>query len=50
MIEEIGVSEDTIAMIRNFSSTVGLQTVRTEGTMHAQSGETDTESMRIIEV
>ena len=42
MIEEIGVSEDTIAMIRNFSSTVGLQTVRTEGTMHAQSGETDT--------
>jgi serine phosphatase RsbU (regulator of sigma subunit) len=42
MIKEIGVSEDTISMIRNFGSTVGLQKVETEGTLHAQSGETDT--------
>lgn len=42
MIEDLGVSKDTIEMIRNFSSTVGLQKVETEGTKMALSGETDT--------
>lgn len=42
MIQEIGVSQDTIEMIKNFGSTVGLQKVETEGTFRAQSGETNT--------
>jgi len=42
MIADIGVSKDTIDMIRNFSSTVGLQKVETEGTKLALGGETDT--------
>ncbi len=42
MIENIGVSQDTIDMIRNFASTVGLQKVKTEGTKLALAGETDT--------
>lgn len=42
MIEELGFSKDTIDMIKNFNSTVGLQKVETEGTILAQTGETDT--------
>jgi len=42
MIQDIGISQDTIEMIKNFGSTVGLQKVETEGTFLAQSGETDT--------
>ncbi|MCK4898456.1 MAG: HAMP domain-containing protein, partial [Anaerolineales bacterium] len=42
LIEEIGTPLATIASIRNFNSTIGLQEVKTQGTTAAQSGETDT--------
>ncbi len=42
MIEEIGLPADTIRMIRDHNSTVGIQPVRTAGTLAALSGETGT--------
>jgi serine phosphatase RsbU (regulator of sigma subunit) len=42
MIEEIGTPESTVHQIRNFESTVGLQTVNTIGTNSALNGESDT--------
>jgi len=42
MITSIGTSENIINQIRNFESTVGLQTVETEGTIAALAGETNT--------
>lgn len=41
MIEEIGTPESTITKIKNFESTIGLQEVKTEGTIAALSGKTD---------
>ncbi|MEZ4922317.1 MAG: SpoIIE family protein phosphatase [Crocinitomicaceae bacterium] len=43
MVQEIGLPETTITQIRNFESTVGLQTVKTEGTINALKGKTDAE-------
>ena len=42
MIEEIGTSEITINQIRNLNSTIGLQKVRTLGTIAALNGYTGT--------
>lgn len=42
MIQEIGTPETTVAQIKNFESTVGLQTVKTIGTEAALQGETAT--------
>lgn len=41
MIEEIGTPESTITKIKNFESTIGLQEVKTEGTIAALEGKTD---------
>jgi len=41
MITEIGTPESTIAKIRNFESTIGLQEVKTAGTIAAIEGKTD---------
>jgi serine phosphatase RsbU (regulator of sigma subunit) len=41
MIQDIGTPESTVAKIRNFESTIGLQEVKTEGTIAALSGETN---------
>jgi len=38
MIRDIGVAESTITQIKNFESTVGLQTVKTDGTEAALRG------------
>jgi PAS domain S-box-containing protein len=38
LIEELGIPPETIAQIRNFNSTIGLQRVQTEGTEAALSG------------
>ncbi|UKN00521.1 SpoIIE family protein phosphatase [Paracrocinitomix mangrovi] len=43
MVTEIGTPESTITQIKNFESTVGLQTVKTKGTISALEGKTDTE-------
>jgi serine phosphatase RsbU (regulator of sigma subunit) len=43
MIREIGTPEKTIAKIRNFNSTIGLQEVRTKGTEQALKGVTNFE-------
>lgn len=40
MIEDIGIPESTITQIKNFESTVGLQPVKTIGTVSALNGET----------
>lgn len=42
MIAEIGTPETTITQIKNFESTVGLQTVKTTGTEAALNGESNT--------
>lgn len=42
MIEDIGTPQSTINKIKTFESTVGLQQVKTEGTIAALNGETDT--------
>ncbi|MBD3639019.1 MAG: SpoIIE family protein phosphatase [Crocinitomicaceae bacterium] len=42
MITDIGTPESTITQIKNFESTVGLQSVHTEGTQSALKGESDT--------
>lgn len=42
MITSIGTSENVIDQIRNFESTVGLQEVKTDGTIAALNGETNT--------
>jgi len=42
MIEDIGTDEVTINQIKNFQSTVGLQEVKTEGTIKALEGESNT--------
>lgn len=42
MIQEIGTPESTITQIKNFESTVGLQTVKTLGTEEALNGKTNT--------
>jgi serine phosphatase RsbU (regulator of sigma subunit) len=41
MIEDIGTPESTVVKIKNFESTIGLQEVKTEGTIAALNGETD---------
>lgn len=41
MIEEIGTPESTINKIKNFESTIGLQEVKTEGTIAALEGKSD---------
>jgi len=41
MITEIGTPESTVAKIRNFESTIGLQEVKTAGTIAALEGKTD---------
>ena len=41
MITEIGTPESTVAKIKNFESTIGLQEVKTEGTIAALEGKTD---------
>ncbi|MEO9533599.1 MAG: SpoIIE family protein phosphatase [Crocinitomicaceae bacterium] len=53
MIQEIGTPETTINQIKNFESTVGLQEVKTTGTIAALNGESDTkffEDYRGVEV
>ena len=53
MIQDIGTPETTINQIKNFESTVGLQKVKTIGTIAALNGESDTkffEDYRGIEV
>lgn len=42
MIASLGTSENVINQIRNFESTVGLQTVKTDGTIAALNGESNT--------
>jgi serine phosphatase RsbU (regulator of sigma subunit) len=42
MIEKIGMDSSIIAQIRTFNSSIGLQEVRTEGTIAALKGEVDT--------
>ncbi len=44
MIKQIGVEPSVIQEIRNFNSTVGLQTVKTIGTEAALSGKEDTKT------
>lgn len=41
MIQEIGTPESTVTKIKNFESTIGLQQVKTEGTIAALEGKTD---------
>jgi len=41
MLEDLKVEPKTIAKIKNFNSTIGLQEVKTEGTEAALKGETD---------
>ena len=41
MIQEIGTPESTITKIKNFESTIGLQEVKTSGTISALEGNTD---------
>jgi serine phosphatase RsbU (regulator of sigma subunit) len=41
MIQDIGTPESTVAKIKNFESTIGLQEVKTEGTIAALGGETN---------
>jgi PAS domain S-box-containing protein len=43
MIEEIGTDPDTVARIRSFNNSIGLQEVDTVGTRAALSGETGTQ-------
>jgi PAS domain S-box-containing protein len=43
LIEEIGTDPDTVARIRSFNNSIGLQEVDTVGTRAALSGETGTE-------
>jgi hypothetical protein len=43
LIEEIGTDPDTVAKIRSFNNSIGLQEVDTVGTRAALSGETGTE-------
>ena len=43
MIRSVGTSEDTVHRIETFNSSVGLQTVRTQGTRAALAGKTNTE-------
>ncbi|MDP2386755.1 MAG: SpoIIE family protein phosphatase [Bacteroidota bacterium] len=42
MLKEIGTPEVTIHKMRNFKSTIGLQEVKTEGTIAALEGKSDT--------
>jgi len=42
-IQQIGIAQSTIDKIKNFSSTIGLQEVKTKGTIAAQEGRTGTE-------
>jgi serine phosphatase RsbU (regulator of sigma subunit) len=42
MLNEIGTDKITIATIKNFNSTIGLQEVKTEGTKDALAGNTNT--------
>jgi serine phosphatase RsbU (regulator of sigma subunit) len=42
MIEKIGMDSSIIAQIRTFNSSIGLQEVKTEGTIAALKGEVDT--------
>ena len=42
MIEKIGLSDSIIQRIKNFNSTIGLQPVKTEGTMDALQGKSNT--------
>lgn len=41
MIEDIGTAKETIEKIKNFNNSIGLQEVRTEGTIAALNGESD---------
>lgn len=53
MIAEIGTPEETIAKIKSFHSCIGLQEVKTEGTVAALNGESNTkifEDYRGVEV
>ena len=43
MIEEIGTPSITINQIRNLNSTIGLQQVKTQGTIAALDGQTGTD-------
>ncbi|NCF27042.1 MAG: response regulator [Gammaproteobacteria bacterium] len=43
MIEELGTDPDTVARIRSFNNSIGLQEVDTVGTRAALSGETGTQ-------
>jgi PAS domain S-box-containing protein len=42
-IQQIGIAQPIIDKIKNFNSTIGLQEVKTKGTIAAQEGQTDTE-------
>lgn len=42
MIEEIGIPQETIDKIKSFHTCIGLQKVRTEGTIAALNGESNT--------
>ena len=46
LIEKIGVDSATIAQIKLFESCIGLQKIKTEGTMAALKGEIDTRLFR----
>jgi serine phosphatase RsbU (regulator of sigma subunit) len=53
MIEDIGMDKDVIHQIKTFNSCIGLQEVKTEGTIAALKGEKDTrifEDYRGVEV
>ena len=41
MLNEIGTDHETIQLIKNYDNTIGLQTVKTEGTEEALKGITD---------
>lgn len=43
MIRRVGIKEKTVQLIETFGSTIGLQKVRTKGTVAALSGKSNTE-------
>ncbi len=46
MLKEIGIPSFTIAKMKNFNSTIGLQEVKTEGTTSAIQGKSDTKMFK----
>ncbi len=44
LIRSLGISTDTISMIENFNTSIGLQSVKTEGTLLALQGNANTKT------